>query len=176
MVTIPKPNASEYAPYYAPYIDAIPQGNILEILEKNLDEITDRLGDLTDEQGNFRYEAGKWSIKDVLGHIIDAERVFAYRCLRVARLDKTPLPGFDQDDYVLNHQAEKRTLYSLLKELESVRMSTIALFESLAPETYEATGVASDKPVSVKALIYIAAGHTLHHWKVLQTRYLPHIL
>ncbi|MBW3628556.1 MAG: DinB family protein [Gemmatimonadetes bacterium] len=126
---------------------------------------------LSEAAGAARYGPGKWSIKEALGHMADTERVLAYRLLRVARGDETPLPGFDQDVFVRGATFDDRSLASLLTEFEAVRAATLALVDTLEPATHERRGLASDRPVSVRALVYIIAGHVQHHLRVLQERY-----
>jgi uncharacterized damage-inducible protein DinB len=131
------------------------------------------LSTLSEEQGDYRYAPDKWSIKEMLGHLIDAERVFAYRALRFARNDGTPLASFEQDDYVRAGGFDDRRLADLIEEFVAVRRATVWLFRQLSAEAWMRRGVASGNPVSVRALAYIIAGHELHHRRVLREKYLP---
>ena len=127
---------------------------------------------IPESQAGFRYAADKWSIKELVGHLIDTERIFSYRALRFARNDKTPLPGYEQDDYIRHASFDDCSLSELAAELESVRQSTLFLFKHLDEEAWMRRGVASESEVSVRALAYIIAGHELHHRRVLRDRYL----
>ena len=145
--------------------------DVVAALEDQPLETVALLSSLTEEQGDFRYAPDKWSIKEVLGHLIDCERVFTYRALRFARHDETPLASIEQDDYVRNSGCAERRLADLIEEFVSVRRATIWLFRSLSPDAWARRGTASGNPVSVRALAYIAAGHELHHRRILQERY-----
>jgi len=172
-MTQKRPQSSDYAPYYANYVMQVPDGDFLETLEKQLREMQSLLGSLTETQADFRYAPGKWSIKEVLGHINDAERIFSYRILCIARGDETPLPGFEQDDYVKTANSSSRKLSSLLEEFTAVRRSTIALIRSLEDSAWLRRGTASGKPVTVLAQAFVTLGHALHHQRVLAERYVP---
>ena len=173
MMTQKHPQTSEYAPYYGKYIAQVPDGDFLETLETQQRDLIRMLEPLTDKQAEFRYEPGKWSIKETLGHINDAERIFAYRLLRIGRGDKTPLPGFEQNDYIQPGNFSARTLKSLLEEFASIRRASITLIRSLDEVSLHRRGTASDKEISALALAFIIAGHALHHHKILTERYLP---
>jgi len=168
-----RPQASEYAPYYEKYVALVPDGEIVETLEAQLREMKLLLGNLSEQAADFCYASGKWSIKEVLGHVIDTERVFAYRLLRIARADQTPLAGFEQDDYVKTGNFSARPLAELLEEFTLVRRATIALVESLDEAAWSRRGVANQKEISVRAQVFIIAGHERHHRLALQERYLP---
>ena len=167
-----RPGASEYAPYYGRYISLVPDGDILSLLPVQVDETLTLLRSVPESHAGHRYASGKWSIKEVVGHVIDAERVFAYRALRFARRDQTPLSGFEQDDYVRNGSFDGNLLSDLSAELEQVRRASVLLFRHLDQEAWARSGVASGNEVSVRALAYIIAGHELHHREILRTRYL----
>ena len=167
-----KPAAGEYAPYYERYIGLVPDGNIIDTLRSQMTDTLDLLSGMTDEQADHRYSPEKWSIKEVIGHIIDSERVFAYRALRFARNDKTPLPGFEQDDYVMNGNFDNRQLSDLAKEYEHVRAASIDLLGQLSAEAWERRGTANDAEASVRAIAWIISGHELHHKDVIRKRYL----
>ncbi|HEV2642530.1 MAG TPA: DinB family protein [Candidatus Elarobacter sp.] len=167
-----RPEASEYNPYYGAYVSAVPEGDLLSTLERQGAELDALLAPLDDARALSRYAPGKWSIKEVLGHISDTERVFAYRLLRIARGDTTPLASFDQDVYVPAARSDARALNDLREELRAVRAATLALAKSLDDDAWLRSGTASEKPVSARALGYIIAGHMAHHTKILRERYL----
>lgn len=167
-----KINENEYAPYYKNYIDLAPAKNILESLTQSLDTVFDVLNTLDEEKWNFRYAADKWTIKEMILHIIDTERIMAYRALRIARNDMTALAGFEQDNYISPSKASERTPESLMKEYKLLRASTLSLFETFDEDTLKIIGNASNVKVSVRALGYIISGHEIHHLNVLQERYL----
>jgi DinB superfamily len=166
------PDASEYAPYYGRYISLVGADDILAALEEQVRGTQALLAGLSEAQGDYRYAPEKWSVKEVLGHLIDTERVFAYRALRVARNDRTPLPGFEQDDYVRYGDFATQQLTSLIEEFVCVRRSNLLLFRQFGPEAWMRRGIADQKEISVRALAYIIAGHELHHRQVLQEKYL----
>jgi hypothetical protein len=167
-----RPTSGEYAEYYDRYISLVPEGDIVATLERQLDSTIALLSGIDESQANKRYEPGKWSIKELVGHLIDSERIFAYRALRFARNDQTPLSGFEQDDYVRDAVFDDRTLADLTDEFEHVRKANISLFGSLSDEAYSRRGPANEVEISVRALAYIIAGHEAHHMHVLKTRYL----
>jgi hypothetical protein len=166
------PDSSEYAPYYGKYITLVAGDNVVAALEDQPRQTLALLSGLSEEQGDFRYAPDKWSIKEMLGHVIDAERVFSYRALRFARHDGTPLASFEQDDYVRAGGFGDRRLVDLIEEFVAVRRATVWLFRTLSPDAWMRRGVASGNPVSVRAVAYIVAGHELHHRAVLQEKYL----
>jgi len=168
---IERPGRDEYADFYAGYIAALPPGDILEILELQKDQFRQFAASISADRETFRYAPGKWSLREVVGHLIDAERVFSYRALCFSRGDETPLPGFDENFYVANADFDSRTLQSLIEELTLLRSANVLLFRSLAPEDLERVGVANTHPVSVRALAFILAGHVQHHFGVLRERY-----
>ena len=170
--TIDRPAATEYAPYYERYISRVPDGDLIELLERQLEDTLALLRAVPEERADARYAPGKWSIKEVVGHLSDTERVFAYRALRIARNDPTPLPGFDQDEYVRHGGFDARTLADLAAEFSAVRRATMDVFRYLDRDALSRRGVANGAEVSVRALAYIIAGHERHHGEVLRTRYL----
>jgi uncharacterized damage-inducible protein DinB len=171
-VTAARPAKSEYDPYYEKYISLVPDDHdLLAALERQLQEMMMLVRSISPEHALFRYEPGKWSIKEVLGHVIDSERIFAYRILRIARGDRTPIEGFDQDPYVKNGDFDKRSVATLGIEFEQVRRATISLLRHLSPEAWQRIGNASRVDVSVRALAYIIAGHELHHRSILKEKY-----
>jgi hypothetical protein len=169
---IQSPEASEYPPYYGRYISLVPAEPILELLEKELDTTLALLRDLTPAQAASRYAPDKWSIKEVVGHMIDTERIFAYRALRFARNDRTPLPGFEQDDYMPHARFDERELSDLLDEFLHVRKANLGLFRPLDAAAWDRKGIASGGEISVRSLAYILVGHEIHHREILKTRYL----
>lgn len=171
-LTIAKPDETEYLPYYGRYISLVPEGDILAVLDKQLETTLALLASIPETQAGYRYEPDKWSIRELVGHVIDAERIFAYRALRFARNDRTPVPGFEQDDYVRHGSFEAYPLGELAAEFESVRRSTIFLFKHLSEEAWLRRGVANESEMSVRALAYSIAGHELHHGEILRSRYL----
>lgn len=167
-----RPAESEYNEWYRGYVAHVPDGDIVAILATQLNDTIALLRELKDEQARYAYAPDKWSIKQVVAHIADAERVFAYRMMRVARGDTTPLPSFDENAYAENGSFDDRPLPSLLAELAAVRGATVALAAGLPANAWERTGTASGSPVSVRALAWIIAGHELHHRGILGTRYM----
>jgi hypothetical protein len=167
-----QPDPTEYAPYYGRYVSLVTEPNILATLEQQLDGTRDLLGGLSEAQAASRYAPDKWSIKELVGHVIDTERIFAYRALRFARNDKTPVEGFDQDEYARNATFDACRLADLTTELEHVRRASLYLFGHLDGAAWLRTGTASGSEVSVRALAYIIAGHERHHVNILRTRYL----
>ena len=167
-----KPNQDEYAPYYEKYVSLLPAGDVVATLRKQLDDTLTLLGGIEESQAGKRYAPDKWSIKELIGHLIDTERVFAYRAMTFARNDTTPLPGFDQDPYVSNGNFDSRTLADLAEEFEHLRRSNAHFFQALSEEAWNRRGTANDSEVSVRALAHIIAGHEAHHVQILKTRYL----
>ena len=168
---IERPGPGEYADFYAGYIASLPPGDILEILEGQKDQLRHLAATLTADRETFRYAPGKWSVREVLGHVIDAERVFSYRALRFSRGDETPLPAFDENFYVANARFDDRTLQSLIEEMVLLRSANVLFLRELSPEELARVGVANTYPVSVRALVFILAGHLQHHFNVLRDRY-----
>ncbi|HUX34827.1 MAG TPA: DinB family protein [Gemmatimonadaceae bacterium] len=172
MSTIERPAADEFAPFYTGYVTGVPDGDITDLLAEQGRELTTLLEGLTDAQAEFRYAPDKWSVKEVVGHISDAERIFAYRALRISRGDATPLTGFDQDAYVARAHFGRRGLGDLVAEFTAVRAATTALFRGMTGDESRRAGSANGVPVSARALAYIAAGHARHHMRILHERYL----
>jgi uncharacterized damage-inducible protein DinB len=168
-----RPQKGDYAEHFEKYIALVPSGDFLEILRNQQKDLLRLLSPLTDEQGEYRYGLDKWSIKEVLGHINDAERIFAYRLLRIARGDQTPLASFEQDGYIQTGKFGARKLSDLLEEFSAIREATIALVRSLDEAAWLARGVASHKEITATALAFIIAGHVRHHRLLLEERYLP---
>jgi hypothetical protein len=163
---------NEYASFYATYIKAIENVELIEELEICLHDFIKFVQNIPMDKFDFRYAEGKWTIKDIIQHLIDAERVFSYRALRISRNDKTPLPGFEENDYVDNTNANGRSIQDLLTEFSAVRHSTLLLFKSFSDEQLARIGIASGNEVSVRAIGFIIIGHQKHHQKVFAERYL----
>jgi hypothetical protein len=168
---IQPPQSSEHLPYYSRYTSLVEGQDLTAILEKQIDASLPFLHSISDEKSLYRYAPGKWSIKEVLGHLIDAERIFAYRALRFARNDPRPVIGFDQDPYVEAAGFDAHPWPDLVAEFDHVRRSTILFFRGLTPEAAMRSGLANDASITVRALGYIIAGHELHHVGVLRERY-----
>lgn len=167
-----RPAASEYAAFYAGYVNGMPDGPLLEQLRRQGGETAVFLAGIPAAKHDFAYAPGKWTVKEMVGHMGDAERIFSYRILRIGRGDTTPLPGFDENVYVPASGATGRTLADLAAELAAIRASTVALLEHLPPDAAARMGTASNNPVSVRALAWITAGHERHHLRILRERYL----
>jgi len=167
MMTQNRPKTGEYASFYEKYIALVPEGEFLQILETQLREWQRLLGEISEEQADFRYAPGKWSIKEMLGHVSDSERIFSYRLLRIARGDQTPLPGFEQDDYVRAANSSARKRSDVLEEFTAVRRATMALASSLDNAAWLRRGVANQKEISATAIAFVIAGHDRHHRQAL---------
>ena len=168
---IPRPVAAEYAPYYGRYIDKVPDGDLLRTLEDQGRETQAVLARLSEAKALHRYAPGKWSVKEVIGHVSDTERVFSYRALRFARGDTIALPGFDENAWVPAGSFDARSLADLAAELDAVRRATLTLFRGLDAAALARRGTASDNAVSVRAIAWIIAGHERHHVALLHERY-----
>ncbi|RAP74947.1 DinB family protein [Paenibacillus montanisoli] len=167
-----RPSADEFGAHFGTYIALPTDGDLLEQLEASRSQTTAMFSGLTDEQALFRYSPGKWSIKELLGHIVDTERIMSYRLLRVARGDQTPLPGFDENEFVSGASFDSGTVAELVEEYNAVRGATLALLRGLTPEAFLRKGTASNTGISARALAYVIAGHELHHVNVVRERYL----
>lgn len=174
MTTIERPRDTEYSAYYNGYVTGVPEGDVIDLLERQGRELAQTLSAAGESRGGFRPAPGKWSLKEVVGHVTDGERVFSYRALRIARGDATPLASFDQDAFVAAANFDRRTLSDLVDEFVAVRAATLALFRSLTPEETLRAGTASGAGVTVRALAYIIAGHDRHHARAIRERYLQH--
>jgi hypothetical protein len=169
--TIARPEPGEFAPYYERYISLVAGTDILGTLDAQRRQTLLLLSGRDDRDGEYRYAPGKWSAKEVLGHVCDTERVFAYRALRIARGDQTPLAGFEQDDYVKNGPFAKAPMEEIIEDYIAVRRASITLFRNLDEAAWVRRGVANNNEVSVRALAYIIAGHELHHRRILEEKY-----
>ena len=167
-----KPAPTEHAPEFSKYVTLVDEGDIIQILEQQIEDSLSLLRTIPSDKANFRYATDKWSVKELLGHVIDSERIFSYRALRFARNDQTPVPGYEQNDYVRETDFDSRDLGDMTEEFATVRRATIQLFRPLNEEEWLRHGKANENAVSVRALAYIIAGHELHHMGVLRSRYL----
>ncbi|MFM9825878.1 DinB family protein [Flavobacterium sp.] len=164
---------SEYSSFNATYINAVDQNvDLIDCFEMGFEEMISIISKTPFDKLKFRYAFGKWTIKDIIQHIIDVERIFSYRALRISRNDTTPLPGFEENDYVENTNANGRSIQDLLNELKVVRTATIILFKSFSNEQLKNLGIASNNPISVRAIGFIIIGHQHHHFKIIKERYL----
>jgi uncharacterized damage-inducible protein DinB len=166
-----RPAPDEHAPYYGRYIERVPPGDVVAQLRSQIAGTLALLRPLSEEKAGYRYAPGKWSIRQVIGHLTDTERVFCYRAMWFARSDGTALPGFDENAFVANARFDSRSLASLVDELAAQRGATVAFFASLDADEWTRRGVANDKEMSVRALAWTIAGHELHHRELLRTRY-----
>ncbi len=166
-----RPQRNEYSEFHADYVRrALPEHNIVAALEKQLRELKDLIHRIPEQRTTERPD-GKWSVREVLGHLCDTERVHSYRALRISRNDRTPLPGFEQDDYVREAHSNERSLWDLLNEFTLVRKSTVATFKNISPEIGRRQGIANGKEISVRALLYIIFGHARRHMEILKERH-----
>jgi hypothetical protein len=170
--TFTKPDSSQLTAYQKIYIDKVPDGELTEILENNIQYTLKMMRSLSSEELSYRYAEGKWTIPEIMLHISDSERIFAYRMLCIARGDKTPLPGFEENDYAKTSQANARSFMDILDELVSVRKATITLMKSFTHEMVLRKGTSNNMPVSVQQLAYMLTGHGLHHLAVIREKYL----
>jgi hypothetical protein len=166
-----RPDRSEYADIYIDYIAKVPDGDLIAFLSTQPVAYRKLLGSLSDESASSRPQPGKWNVKEILGHLCDAERIQSYRALRFARGDQKELHGFEQDDYAREAHSDARSLSELLNEFEGIRSSTLALLKSFPPDVAQRSGVANGSPVTVRAQAYIIAGHTQHHYDLLKERF-----
>lgn len=172
MALIGRPERDEYADFYHTYVGKVPEGDVFGILRRQHEVTQEILGEVDEEQAEYRYAPGKWSIKEVVGHLADTERIFAYRALAIARRDPSPLPGMDQDVYVKNGAFGERTLEDLADEWRYLRRSNLHLFNGFGGEVQLRKGIASGVEFTVRALVYVVAGHERHHQLILRERYL----
>lgn len=167
-----RPQTNEYSTLFANYINLVPDGNIIDILDQQSRETIDVLKHITEEQGLFRYDDGKWSIKEILGHIADTERIMSHRLLCIARGETQPLIGFNENQYVQAGSFDRQSIQDLLQNMSVVRLSTLYLLKNLDENEWLRQGTANQSIVSVRALAYIIVGHELHHLQILKDRYL----
>ena len=171
-LTIQRPDAGEYAPHFAKYVELVGEADLVSTLRTQIGDTLATLRAVSEADSLKRYADGKWSVREVVGHMIDSERIFAYRALRIARADETPLPGFDQDPYIAAARFDDRAWGGLLDEFEAVRRSNLFLFEGLDAEAWGRRGVSNGSPITVRGLGFVIAGHELHHMGIVRERYL----
>ena len=171
-IEVGRPNADEYDPAFAGYVARLEDDeSVVTVLSDQIDGVACRFSGAAETRGDYRYAPGKWTVKEVIGHLSDTERVFTYRALRIGRGDATALPGFDDQSYVLQMQAEDLSLAGAVRDWQAVRAATLTLFRNLPSAAWQRCGTASGHPASVRALAYIIAGHTRHHLEVIDERY-----
>lgn len=166
-----RPTPTDYAPPHAGYVDLVEEDDILSAMREQSSQTQKLLASLDEQRATYRYGEGKWSIKEVIGHMVDAERIIGYRALAVARGDTQPLPGFDENAYVQNASFDAWKLGDLAEEYALVRRSNIVFFQNLQPEAWDRRGTANQHPVSVRGLAYVIVGHERHHLQVLREKY-----
>lgn len=171
MVRVGELTTAEYAPYYAGYIAKVPDISLRSALDESVAALLDYLTHVPEDRVNYSYAPGKWTIKECLQHIIDTERIFAYRALAIARGDKTPLPGFDQNDYMETVELSHRSFRKMIEEFRLLRQSNLAMFKTFTKEDLERTGTMSDTAVSVRGLGFIMCGHVFHHAQLYREKY-----
>ncbi len=167
-----RPDSSEYGDFYDTYISKVPEVDVLELLKRGVDRTAEVLAGVPEDRETYRYQRDKWSLREVVGHMVDVERIFSYRALSFARSDPAPLPGMEQDDWAAASNAGERPLASLLDDLRHARASSVAMLESLDAGAWDRRGVASGFELTVRACAYILAGHEIHHRRVLEQLYL----
>lgn len=167
-----KPFEDEYPGHYTHYVDLVPEGNILETFEKQSSVTHDFLSNIPEELGDHTYAFGKWTIKDIIGHLVDTERIFSTRALRIARGDMQALPGFEQDDYVKSANFFKRTLKDIVDERLMLRAANMKMFRSFDKLTFMEKGIANDNEITVRAIIYLLTGHEIYHLNFIKENYL----
>ena len=167
-----RPSLGDYSSYYENYLKLIKGDDILRILNEQNKSTQDILNSFSEHRGNYRYTDGKWTVKEVVGHLLDTERIFAYRALCIARGEKKSLPGFNQDDYVSEGNFNRRELFEITYEYRLLRESNLLLFRSFTPEMLKLKGFANESSVSVLAILFIIAGHEKHHMNVLKEKYM----
>jgi len=170
-LSIVRPEPGEYAPYYERYISLVSGSDILGTLDAQRRQTMLLLSGRDEDEGDFRYAPDKWSAKEVLGHVCDTERIFAYRALRISRGDRTPIEGFEQDDYVRNGPFGQRPLAEVIDDYIAVRRATLTLLRNLDEAAWRRRGIANKNEVTVRALAYVIAGHELHHRRILEEKY-----
>jgi len=166
-----RPAPNEYDPFYAGYIQNI-SGDVIKVFEDQINSTDTFFKSVPVTRHNFRYAEGKWSIKEVLGHLIDNERIMSYRAMAISRGEKQALPGFDENDYIRFSNYDARNFYDVLAEKKRIREANVLMFKSFSEETFEKRGIANNSEVTVRALLYIITGHEMHHLKIIKERYL----
>ena len=169
---IARPGQDEYAPHYGTYISKVKSDDLIAELDSSMKDFINFMRTVPEAKLDYRYQDGKWTIREIIIHLMDAERIFTYRALRFSRNDQTPLSGFDENEYVPESNAATRSLDSLIEEYSALRNSTIALYKNFTPQMTMRTGIANGKEISVRALGYVIPGHEIHHMGVIKERYL----
>ncbi len=172
-MALTRPLPGEYAEAYAPYVAAAAEGNVLALLQAQLGDVIDLYSRFSEAQGAFRYAPGKWSLKDLLQHMSDAELIFAYRCLRIGRGDVTPLAGFDEEAYAAEAQADERSVADLLADFRAARTASLNLFRGLPDSAWGQLGTTNGRSITARCLPFINLGHAAHHLDIIRERYLP---
>lgn len=167
-----RPEKTEYAEFYADYIRLVEESNVISSLEKQIAGVQNLFAGISAEKENFRYAQNKWTVKELLGHLIDGERVFSYRALRISRGDETPLAGFEENQYVANGNFSDSSFDDLLEEFTALRRANVLMFKNFSEAMWLRRGTASDQTVSVRALAFMMVGHVRHHTNILRERYL----
>jgi hypothetical protein len=163
--------STDFNEYFGHYTSLVKQTPALEALKENLSEFMELLESITEEQGVYRYQENKWTVKEVIAHVLDAERVFAYRAMRFARNDKTDLPGYDENEYANNSDANERSILDLKTEFDILRQSSIQLYRSFNQTSLSRKGTANQMSIDVNSIFYLIAGHCRHHYNILKERY-----
>ena len=166
-----RPAQSEYDPYYEGYVSLVPEEDIIPALESQLDELSQLFENVSEDRGTYAYADDKWTVKELLSHLIDGERMFAYRVFRIARGDKTPIEGFEQDGYIENSHANRRPIAELIEEFSLLREANLIFFTNLEKDDWVRTGTANNVEISVRSLAWIMVGHVRHHMSILKSRY-----
>jgi uncharacterized damage-inducible protein DinB len=174
-MSLTRPHPGEYAEGYAPYLAATSEGEPMALLQAQLGDVERLYGGLSEAQGSYRYEPGKWSLKDLLQHLSDAERIFAYRCLRIGRGDATPLAGFDENAFAISASADERTLADLVADFRAARQASLELFRSLPDAAWAQQGTSNGRALTARCVPFICMGHVAHHLAVIRERYLPRL-
>lgn len=167
-----RPLASEYPEYYVPYVNLVPEGDLLSVLKENLVKTVALFEGISEEDGHFRYSPNKWSIKEVLGHMADTERIMSYRLLRIGRGDQTALAGFNENDYIEGSDFSRLSIKNILEDFTATRNATITLIQNMPEKAWAHKGFANNTEVTARAVAYIIAGHAIHHRKIIKERYL----
>lgn len=170
---ITRPLPDEYSAGLAPYIAQAPEGDVLALLKAQLGEVTALYAGLSEAQAAYRYAPGKWSLKDLLQHLSDGERIFSYRCLRIGRGDATPLPGWEENDYAVTAKADDRATADLVADFQATRLASLELFRSLPEDAWALKGTSNGRTLSARSLPFVCLGHAAHHLAVIRERYLP---
>jgi hypothetical protein len=167
-----RPSQNEFPEYYIPYINLVPEGDLLETLKHNLSEVETLFAGISEEKAQFRYAENKWSMKEVLGHMTDTERIMSYRLLRIGRGDNTPLAGFNETDFVAGSKVSRLPVQTILNDFIATRKATLTLIENMPEEAWTNRGNANNFPITAQAVAYIIAGHEIHHRNIITDRYL----